>query len=187
MLAGSTLTKAPSDWSADGRFVMYMEVSQATLTDLWVRPLGSDGVASAWLATRSTEAWGQFSPDGRWVAYQSDESGRTEIYVRPFPGPGGQWLISDAGGVYPRWSPDGSELYYIAPGGALMAVAIGRDDASVNPAAPVELFRPSISGGGPGRRQQYDVAPDGRFLVNVANEQALTPITLILNWRPPAE
>jgi len=80
----------------------------------------------AFLSTPFNEQGGVFSPDGRWVAYQSNESGRDEIYVRPFPGPGGQWQVSTAGGSDPRWRPDGKELYYLAPDLKLMAAAVSR-------------------------------------------------------------
>ena len=93
------------------------------------------------LKTEFDERHGQFSPDGRWVAYRSSESGRFEIYVRPFPGPGGQWQISTAGGIAPRWRPDGKELYYIAPDGKLMAVPIVGKAQRLNPARPLRFFR----------------------------------------------
>jgi Tol biopolymer transport system component len=119
------------------------------------------------------------------VTYQSNESGRYEIYARPFPGPGGQSTVSTSGGVYPRWSPDGKELFYLAPDGRLMAAQVVTG-TTLNAAAPVALFQTRIVGGGAsivGSRQQYDVASDGRFLINVATESAPQPITLILNWQ----
>ena len=140
-------------------------------------------------ARAANETWGQFSPDGRWVAYQSNESGRFEIYVRPFPGPGGQWTVSTSGGVYPRWSPDGKELYYLAPGGTLMAASVAVKGATLEAGTPWRSSRPASSAAGRslvGARQQYDVAPDGRFLINVETGSAIPPITLLLNWKPPA-
>jgi len=120
------------------------------------------------------------------VAYQSDESGQHEIYVRAFPGPGGQWQVSTSGGVYPRWAPGGHELYYIAPDSRLMTVPITAKGDALDAGTPVVLFQPRIVGGGTnvvGSRQQYDVAPDGRFLINVTtDETTTTPITLVLNW-----
>ena len=109
------------------------------------------------LNTSFAEVWGQFSPDGRWIAYQSNESGLWEIYVRPFPGPGGQWLISTTGGVYPRWASDGKELYYIDPTGRLMAVTIGVKSDALEVGKPIALFQTHILGGGAnmiGRNQQ---------------------------------
>ena len=103
------------------------------------------------------------------------------------PGPGGQWQISTAGGISPRWRPDGKELYYIAPNGMLMAAPIVLKGTTLEPGSPVALFHAPILGGGanPNNRQQYDVAPDGRFLLNlITNEAIAPPITLLLNWNP---
>ena len=137
------------------------------------------------------EGVGTFSPDGHWVAYASDESGRAEIYVRPFPGPGGQWQVSTAGGKDPRWRPDGTALYYIAPDSRLMAAPIASSGTVLQPGLPTALFQPRIAFGGTvvvGTRQQYDVAPDGRFLINVnADESTAAPITVITNWNPEAK
>ena len=124
-----------------------------------------------------------FSPDGKWVAYQSNESGRDEVYVRPFPGPGGVWQISAGGGTQARWRADGKELYYLAPGNKLMA-AITSQAGPITPGPPVALFTANFVR--TTNRPQYDVARDGRFLVNVElNDAALPPITLLMNWKPP--
>ena len=146
------------------------------------------------LKSSFNERHGHFSPDGRWVAYQSDESGRYEIYVRPFSGsggaqnPGGQWQVSTSGGISARWRRDGKELYYIAPDGKLMAAPIAMKGATIEPGLPTALFQTRIAYSGTssiGIRPQYDVAPDGRFLINVSTEEASTPpITVILNWAP---
>ena len=139
------------------------------------------------LNTNFEERGPQLSPDGRWVSYQSNESGRPEVYVRPFSGPGGQWQISTAGGTNARWRPDGKELYYIAPDGQLMAVPITTQGATLEPGTPVALFqtRNTLSGSTTARGQ-YAVAPDGRFLINVTTGDATSsPITLLLNWKPP--
>jgi hypothetical protein len=176
------------DWSPDGRFILFSTNAPQTSFDLWVLPTEGDRKPQLFVNTSFEERQGQFSPDGRWVAYQSNESGRFEIYVRPFPKSDGQWQISAGGGVSPRWRRDGKELFYIAPDGRLMAapVAIGRD--SFEPGTPVALFPTRIVGGGVSLfAAQYDVAPDGRFLINVSQEEAVTsPITLLLNW-PPRE
>jgi hypothetical protein len=189
LFEGPPPVKVPSDVSPDERFLLYFSVDPTTSTDIWVLPLKGGEKPFPFLNTSFAEVWGQFSPDGRWVAYQSNESGLWEIYVRPFPGPGGQWLISTAGGVYPRWASDGKELYYIDPTGRLMAVTIGVKSDALEVGKPVALFQPHILGGGAnmiGRNQQYDVAPDGRFLINVLNDEALnSPLTILLNWKPP--
>ena len=153
--------------------------------------MAGDPKPCPFLSSTFTEGRGAFSPDGHWVAYGSDESGRREIYVRPFPGPGGQWQVSTAGGKEPRWRPDGKELYYIAPDSRLMAAPIASSGTALQPGLPTALFQPRIAFGGTPNalyRQQYDVAPDGRFLINVSVEEATAaPITVITNWNPDAK
>jgi hypothetical protein len=127
------------------------------------------------------------------VAYQSNESGRFEIYVRPFlgqsssrvaDGAGGQWQVSTAGGMSPRWGADSKELYYVAADGTLMSTPIAVNGANFEPGRPVVLFRARIVGGGTdlGAGTNYDIAPDGRFLVNTVLDDAASSITLIQNW-----
>lgn len=125
------------------------------------------------------------------MAYASNETGRYEIYVRLFPEGGGRWQVSTAGGIYPRWRRDGAELFYIAPDNTLMAVPVGAgaDGRTFSPGSPAALFRTQLATGanvgigGFAAAAQYDVAPDGRFLMNVvSSDAAVSPITLILNW-----
>ena len=171
--------KTPSSWSPDGRFLLFHSTDPQTSTDLWVMPMVGDRTRpSVFLKTPFREAYGVFSPDGRWVAYMSNESGRVEIYVRPFVPPGaagtaagaagGQWQVSTAGGIHPVWRPDGRELYYLNPAGAMMAAPTTVTGATLEPGAPVVLFPTRIFGGGVDGQQgrQYHVAPDGRFLIN---------------------
>jgi Tol biopolymer transport system component len=173
---------ALSDWSRDGRFLIGMMDS-----DLWVWPLDGDRKPRVFLGTKFSETGAHFSPDGRWVSYHSNESGRFEVYVRPFPGPGGQWQISTTGGSTARWRHDGSELYYVSLDGKLMAVPITTQDATLAPGTPMELFQIRSELGAGVVRGQYAVAPDGRFLVNVTTGDSTSfPITLLLNWKPPA-
>jgi Tol biopolymer transport system component len=186
VLFESPETKIPCDWSADGRFLMYYVPDPTTGTDLWVLPQGTRTPA-VFLRTEANELWGQFSPDGHWVAYQSNETGRFEIYVRPFPGPGQQFPISTAGGVYPRWSRDGRELYYIAPDGKMMVVPIRATAPTFDAGVPTTLFQTRKVGGGSnviGSGHQYDVTRDGHFLINVEGDSGVPPITLLMNWRP---
>ena len=192
-LVASDQSKLPNSWSADGRFLLYYSSDPQTNGDLWVVPMVGDHTPSVFLKTPFSEANGAFSPDGRWVAYQSDESGRPEIYVRPFVPPGagpaaagGEWQVSTAGGVVPVWRPDGKELYYLNPAGAMMAAPITVTGATLEPGAPVVLFPTRIVGGGVEAFQgrQYDVAPDGRFLINTVLDEAPAPITLLMNWHP---
>jgi eukaryotic-like serine/threonine-protein kinase len=186
VLFESPEVKVPTDWSPDGKLLMYYVPNPRSGTDLWVLPWDTR-VPVAFLRTEANELWGQFSPDGRWVAYQSNDTGRYEIYLRSFPSPGGPIPISTTGGVYPRWSRDGTELYFIAPDGKLMAVSIRTTTTSVDPGVPTALFQTHRLGGGSnviGRSHQYDVARDGRFLINVDAESSAPPITLLMNWKP---
>ena len=139
-----------------------------------------------WLNTPFTETGGQFSPDGRWVAYQSNESGPFEIYVQPFPAASAKWQISTNGGTMPRWRTDGKELFFIAPDAKLMAAAVAASDTTFEAAPPVALFQTRIVGGVNAIiKHQYAVSRDGRFLINhLPEESTATPITLILNWKP---
>ncbi len=186
----------PTSWPADGRFLLYLNIDPQTNHDLWVLPMAGNHTPSVFLKTPFRETWGAFSPDGRWVAYHSNESGRDEIYVRPFVPPGamgaavaasGQWQVSTAGGIHPKWRPDGKELYYLNPASEMMAAPITVSGSTIEPAAPVRLFPTRTFGGGvdSGQGRQYDIAPDGRFLINTAlSGAAAAPITLLMNWNP---
>jgi hypothetical protein len=140
--------------------------------------------------TNADEREGQFSPpDGRWVAYVSNETGIDEVYIQLFPGPGGKKQVSTNGGVDPRWGRDGRELFYVAPDGKLMAVPIHVEpDGALNLGPPTTLFPTRLATGanitvGPGSRPQYAVAPDGRFLMNVTvDDTVVSPISIVLNW-----
>ena len=188
LLASSGNSLSPGAWSPDGRFLMYSDRSPVTALDQWVLPLDKKQPPTVFLNSKFEERSPQFSPpDGRWVAYMSDETGRFEIYLRPFPGLGGQFQVSTTGGIAPRWRKDGKELYYIAPDSKLMAVSIVTTGPAPERGEPMALFRPHIVYGGtvtPGVQQQYDVAPDGRFLINVTPGDAVTPpITVIQHWQ----
>ena len=185
LLLESASVKLANSWSKDGRFLLYTELDPKTRADLWVLPLSGDRKPVPYLRTGAYECQGQFSPDGHWIAYVSDETGRNEVYVQPFPLTSGNSLkskISIAGGTQPRWRRDGTELYYLAPDRKLMAV-----DISTSPqfrplgahalfTAPVILITTDT--------QRYDVAADGkRFLFNTdATEIAPSPITVMVNW-----
>lgn len=128
--------KALNDWSPDGRFLLYITPSNPkTGSDIWYLPLSGDGKPISFVQTAFEERASQFSPDGHWVAYHSNESGPYQVYMRPFPGPGGQWQVSTSGGIQARWRPDGKELYYIAPDGKLMAASIQVKGTALEPGA----------------------------------------------------
>ena len=133
---------------------------------------------------------GQFSPDGHWLAYETNESGVFQIVVQAFPEPSGKWQVSTStnGGVQPRWRADGKELYFIAPDGKLMSVPVTASGFSFEAGTPVALFQTRIAGGGAETlRPQYSVSRDGRFLINQLVETSTPPITLILNWKLPTK
>ena len=136
----------PTDWSGDGRWVLYIEVAPDTGSDLWVQSMTPDGKpagqARPYLRTPFNETRGRFSPEPspRWVAYQSDESGRYEVYIQAFPEPRDKFQISTGGGTYPQWGPGGRELFYVSPDLKLMAVSLKLGADSVEPSTPRELF-----------------------------------------------
>ena len=193
VLFHSDSIKSPLDWSSDGRWLLYVERAKDTGRDLWVLPdangpAGGDRKPIPYLVTPFNEDQARFSPDGKWVAYSSNESGTTEVYARPFPASsGGKWLVSNGGGNEVTWRPDGKELFYIAPSGALMAVEVRATGSALEVGAPKQLFRTQILGGlgsGTNTAWRYAVSKDGqRFLMNAAIEQtASVPITVVTNW-----
>ena len=190
LLLESAQGKVPTDWSRDGRFLLFRSNDPQTGFDLWVLPLSGDKQPIPFLRTPFVERDGQFSPDGKWIAYQSNESGQFEIYVQPFPGPGEKFRISANGGAQPRWDTNGRELFYVSLDGKMMAapVKLLPDGQSLETRTPAALFPVRIAGGPlPGSfNQQYAVSSDGqRFLANLAaDEGGASPITLILNWKP---
>ena len=181
----------PLDWSRDGRFLLYTTRGKETGLDLWVLPdpgkAAGDIKPIPYLVTPQTEAQGRFSPDGQFVSYTSNESGTSEIYVRPYPAStGGKWLISNGGGAQARWRPDGKELFYVTPDSMLMAVEISTKPVFRAGVAKA-LFHVPVAGGtggAPNISWRWDVSPDGqRFLVNAAPEdRSSTPVTVVANW-----
>jgi eukaryotic-like serine/threonine-protein kinase len=174
----------PSDVSPDGAVLLYTRATGLS-TDLWYVPLGADRTPHPFVATPSTERDGQFSPDGKWVAYQSNEAGHFEIYLQPFPGPGARIQVSAGGGQRVRWARNGSELFYVAADQRLTSVrATPGANGTLVLGTPVPLFR-TESDYSFTVRQQYVVSPDGqRFLINAATDAIDPPsITLILNWK----
>ncbi len=184
--------KAPLDVSRGGRFLLYNSRDPETKEDLWILPLQGDRKPFPFLRTPFNDDDGRFSPDGHWVAYESDESGSTEVYVRPFSpdssatdasGGGAKWQISYGGGEAPRWSKDGKELYYLTPDWKVMAVAI-TTSPSFQAGTPKLLFQ------APQQHSNWpmdDYTIDGkRFLFFTAAEsgsQAQTPFDVVLNWQ----
>jgi eukaryotic-like serine/threonine-protein kinase len=187
-LVDSPYGKGVEDWSADGRWLVYSEGAPKTGGDLWALDLHSPDPTPRVVAnTAAQETQAQLSPDGRWLAYSTNESSRFEVVVQPFPGAGGKWPVSTNGGLAPRWRADGKELYFVAPDATMMAVPVTTSGTSFEAGTPVPLFATRIEGGAPAEAPEYAVARDGRFLINRPVAQAtVAPITLILNWKPPS-
>ena len=167
----------PSSWSPDGQEFAYLQDGVAR--NIWILPL-KDRTPHVFVASPAFESAPAFSPDGRWITYSSNESGRSEVYVRPYPGPGGKWQISTEGGTEPMWNPKGRELFY-RDGQKMMAV-----DYTAQPTfsagKPRILFQGPFTPT-PRSASDYDVSPDGqRFLMLKAAEQAPGEISVVLNW-----
>jgi Tol biopolymer transport system component len=179
-----------NDVSPDGRFLLFRRADPNNGYDLWVLPMFGEKKPVPFRATPFDERDGQFSPDGRWVAYQSNESGRFEIYVQPFPGPGEKIQVSTGGGAQVRWRRNGKEIFFISLDGKLMAASVKLmpSNGSIEIGTPQLLFMTRVAGGAlPGLfRQQYSVSNDGqRFLMNATSEgAAVAPINVIYNWKP---
>ena len=188
LLLSTSEAKFPMDWSPDGRFLLYDSVSPKGGADIWALPL-EGRKAFAVVQTQFNERLGQFSPDGKWIAYQSDKTGRFEIYVQPFPGTGGDFPVSTDGGTQVRWNPRGTGLFYVAADDRLMEVPIRvpANATTFEAGRPLWLSGTNIGGAIPGaNRHGYMVAPDGQsFVINsVPEEASASPIAVILNWKP---
>ena len=178
----------PSDWSTDGRFILYTRFNESpSTTDVWALPMEGERKPLPVGTTTYNERDAQFSPDGKWVAYESDEAGSPEIYLQPFPGPGAKQRVSVAGGTQVRWQRDGRELFYIAADENLMAVAVDLTATPPSVGTPARLFKTNISPIRSISRQQYVVSRDGqRFLILTDEEGPVPPITLLFNWKSTA-
>jgi dipeptidyl aminopeptidase/acylaminoacyl peptidase len=181
----SAAIQSPTDWSRDGRMILFNQLLPGTVSDLWVLPVSPEGHPTgppqAYLHTQFNEQDGEFSPemDPKWVAYTSNESGQREVYVQAFPQARGKFQVSVGGGRFPKWGPGGTKLFYVSLNDKLMAVDLKLGKDSAEPAAPRELFplpTPTIN------FIPYDVSADGdRFLVQ-ASPQQVPPLSVIVNW-----
>ena len=165
----------PTAWSPDGRFLAVTSFDVKNDADLWFYPMEGDGQPVAYLERDFNDLWAIFSPDGRRVAYLSDESGRQELYVAPFPGPGGKWQISTEGAQGAVWR--GDEIVYQALDNTVMSVPVEADASGFRAGSPVALFKDD-------RLQSFDLTADGqRFLALITPEaERDTPLTLVTNW-----
>jgi Tol biopolymer transport system component len=168
-----------TSWSPDGQFILYCTQNQPP-TKLGLLPVSGDRKPRVFLEAQARLRHGQFSPDGRWIAYESHESGKPEVYVAPFPGPGGKRQVSAAGGGTPRWRRDGKELFYLTPDRQLMAAEVNGKGGAFEIGAVRALFRTRAAA----PALTYDVTADGqRFLViNSVEEEESSPLTLVVNW-----
>jgi eukaryotic-like serine/threonine-protein kinase len=176
-----------TDWSRDGRYVFYNVAGAGAKSQIWVLPMTGDRTPAPFLAGGFNFVQGRLSPDGRWLAYVSDESGRQEIYVQTYPAHAGKWQISSTGGVDPRWSRDGRELFYLSADQHLMSVSI-RTAPSFEAAVPKSMFLARVLLPGIGIRSYYAVgAHDQRFLiVGPRIGEALAGSSVIVNWTAEA-
>jgi dipeptidyl aminopeptidase/acylaminoacyl peptidase len=179
-LTTSEYRQYPTSWSPDGQLLAFVEVYPNNRFEIWVLRM-ADRKSQPFVQTHFNDAAPRFSPDGHWLAYNSDESGRYEVYVQPYPGPGGKSQISTEGGTEPVWNPNGRELFYRS-GDKMMAVDIATQPG-FDEGKPRMLFEGQYEGFGP--VANYDISPDGqRFLMIKTNEQesAPTQINVVLNW-----
>jgi Tol biopolymer transport system component len=180
LLAGPHI-QTPAMWSRDGQWLVYSESHPATASDIWTLERGPNTKPRVLVNTSFTEGDPRLSPDGRWLAYTSDEPGREEVFVQPFPEAGPRMQISSEGGTEPVWSRDGRELFYLS-GSRMMAVAVEAGSA-FQAGAPRALFEGRFTPG-PNGVAGYDVAADGRFLMvqPLHPDPPTNQIQVVLNW-----
>ena len=172
----------PASWTPGGEDLVFVEFHPETRADIWVLP--EDGEAKAWIATEFAEGFPRLSPDGRWLAYISNESGRYEVYVQAYPGAGEKITVSTDGGYEPVWSPDGRELFYRI--GKRMMVASIQTSPVFRSSRPRELFEgPYLTGSDIAAiATTYDVALDGEhfLMIEGGEEEGANQLHLVLNW-----
>ena len=180
LMEDSDYIKYINDWSTDGKFLSFQQAPQG-INEIWMLPMAAERKPSPFLQSQFTAILSAFSPDGKWLAYCSTESGGEQrVYVVPFPGPGGKWQVSSGGGCYPRWRRDGKELFYLSADNKIMAAEVRASGSSftigaVNPLFETRVYRSTFGG--------FDVAADGqRFIICYEPGQPNVAITLVENW-----
>jgi DNA-binding winged helix-turn-helix (wHTH) protein/Tol biopolymer transport system component len=179
VLVRNSEMKISGNWTADGSYFTYAASNPQTRLDLWMLP-GNGDAPRPFLQTAANEMQPQVSPDGRWLAYASDESGTWEVYVQSFPAPGEKRTVSVGGGAQPQWRRDGRELFYLSPDGTLMAVDV-TTGGTFEAGRPQRLFRAPIASDIISYRNQYAVSEDGgRFVIDLLGDR--DPINVVVNW-----
>ncbi len=184
LLYESPLNKAATDWSSDGKFILFnVGGNPKSKGDIWILPMAGERKATPFLQTEYNEGNARFSPDMKWIAYQSDASGSNEIYVRPFPKPGAQWQVSASGGTTPMWNRNGKEIFF-QNGGKIMSAEVNGSGSTFEIGKVKLYFDPQTVGG----TIVYDVSDDGqKILLGIARGQRVTePLTLVINWHAEA-
>ena len=188
LLTSSDSIKVPQDWSRDGKYLLYQAQNTGSRPVLWVLPMLGNRKPFALLEVPSAQNNASFSPDGKWVAYDSDESGRPEVYVAPFVPPEkgdrktaagpGKWQVSLSGGELPVWCRDGREIVFLQPPWRFMSAEVGTRGSEFSVRSVHGLFEAE------GRPSGYDLTPDAkRFLLALPDKEAASqPLTLVLNW-----
>jgi len=172
-----------STWSPNGKYLIFERDTGAAHTgrDLWLLPIEGDRTPRPLLQTNADEYEARVSPDGRWIAYTSDENGQREVYISPFPSMSAKRQISLAGGISARWRGDGREIFYLSPDYTIHAAQMQLAGDHFDVARVTPLFRADLRSILQG--SAYDVAPDGqRFLLNSPGEEQVKPVMLVQNW-----
>ena len=179
LILKSSNSKFPSSFSSDGRLLLYAELDPKTKSDLWILPMEGERKPIPLLRTPFSESAGAFSPDGKWFAYTSDESGRDEIYIQPYPPSGAKVQVSKDGGYRPKWRRDGKEIYWLAEGGALWVAEVSAG-AQLQTGVARRLFESHVQN----TADYFAVTGDGkRFLIpKPVAVDTVRPVTLIQNW-----
>ncbi|HEV2021009.1 MAG TPA: hypothetical protein VGQ94_00620, partial [Terriglobales bacterium] len=172
---------APDDWSSNGKHLLFEVLGKETQRDIWLLRFDQDKKAAPLLKTPAAETQARLSPDGQWMAYVSNESGRDEVYVTPFPNVGPKWQISSEGGDLPRWGRDGRELFFLRPDNTVMVAPITETGTNVEVGAVKTLFKLNSP---PGIFGSFSLAPEGsRFLATTGTGGgAGASLTLVVNW-----
>jgi eukaryotic-like serine/threonine-protein kinase len=186
LLEAQSYLQVPVSWSPDGKFLAYTSVGGAALSGvrIWILPLGGKYESQEFVKTGTSQGAARFSPDGHWIAYASNESGRSEVYVQPFPGPGGKWLISTEGGNWPVWARSGRELFYLN-GSRIMSAGVATQPGFAASTPRLLADVPIQTASTIGANGEFDVSPDGQhFLFIRARQQNALPaeVRVVLNW-----